>query len=120
LFAIVAGVLAAVGVYGVTARAVSLQSREIGIRLALGSSGSGVVRLFLGRTMWSVVAGVIVGLGGAFAASRLLAPYLFQITPTDPVTFGGVVGLLVAVGTGASWLPARLAARMNPAVVLRR
>jgi predicted permease len=120
LFAIVAGVLAAVGVYGVTARAVSQQAREIGIRLALGSSGSGVVRLFLGRTMWSVVAGLSIGLAGAFAATRLLAPYLFKITPTDPATFAGVVGLLVTVGIGATWLPARLAARMNPAVVLGR
>jgi ABC-type antimicrobial peptide transport system permease subunit len=120
LFAVIAGVLAAVGVYGVTARTVSQQSREIGIRLALGSSGSGVVRLFLGRTMSSVVAGLAVGVAGAFAASRLLAPYLFKVTPTDPLTFVGVVGLLVAVGIGASWLPARFAARMNPAVVLRR
>ena len=120
LFAIVAAVLAAVGVYGVTARAVSQQSREIGIRLALGSSGSGVARLFLVRTIWSIVAGLSVGLVGAIAASRLLAPYLFKITPTDPITFGGVASLLVAVGIGASWLLARLAARMNPAVVLRR
>ena len=120
LFAIVAGILAAVGVYGVAARAVSQQSREIGIRLALGSPGSGVVRLFLGRTIWSVVAGLSVGLIGAVAASRLLAPYLFEVTPTDPYIFGGVVALLVAVGIGASWLPARSASRMNPAVVLRR
>ena len=120
LFAILAGVLAAVGVYGVTARAVSQQSREIGIRLALGSSGSGIVRLFLGRTMGSIVSGLSVGLAGALAASRLLAPYLFTIAPTDPVTFSSVVGLLVAVAIGASWLPARLAARMNPAVVLHR
>jgi ABC-type antimicrobial peptide transport system permease subunit len=120
LFAIVAAVLAAVGVYGVTARAINQQSREIGIRIALGASGTRVVRLFLGRTLWSVVAGLSVGLAGAFAASRLLAPYLFKIAPTDPVAFGGALGLLVAVGFGATWLPAQSAARLNPAAVLRR
>jgi ABC-type antimicrobial peptide transport system permease subunit len=120
LFAIIAGVLATVGVYGVTARAVSQQSREIGIRMALGSSGGAVVRLFLSRTMTSVALGLAVGLAGAFASSRVLAPYLYKVAPTDPLTFGGVVGALVLVGAVASWLPARSAARTNPAAVLRR
>ena len=120
LFAIIAGVLAAIGVYGVTARAVSQQSREIGIRMALGSSGSAVVRLFLARTMSGVAIGLAVGLVGALASSRLLAPYLYKVAPTDPMTFGGVVALLVIVGAAASWLPARTASRTNPATVLRQ
>jgi putative ABC transport system permease protein len=120
LFGLVAAVLAAVGVYGVTARAVSLETREIGIRMALGSSGGAVIRLFISRTMIGVATGVAVGLVGAFAASRLLAPYLFGVKPSDPVTFAAVLGLLVVVSAAASWLPARIASRTNPAVVLRR
>ena len=120
LFAVIAVVLATIGVYGVTARAVTQQAREIGIRMALGSSGAAVIRLFVSRTMVGVVAGVAIGLAGAVAASRLLAPYLFGIKPGDPLTFGGVLALLVVVGACASWLPARVASRTNPAVVLRR
>ena len=120
LLAVIAAVLATIGVYGVTARAVAQQAREIGIRMALGSSGGAVIRLFVSRTMIGVVVGVAVGLVGAFAASRLLAPYLFGIRPGDPLTFGAVLALLIAVGVTASWLPARVASRTNPAVVLRR
>jgi len=120
LFAVIAVVLATIGVYGVTARAVTQQTREIGIRMALGSSAAAVIRLFVSRTMVGVVAGVAMGLAGAVAASRLLAPYLFGITPGDPLTFGGVLALLIAVGVAASWLPARVASRTNPAEVLRR
>ncbi len=120
LFGFLAVVLAAVGVYGVTSRAVNLETREIGIRMALGSSGGAVIRLFVSRTMVGVTAGVAVGLVGAHAASRLLSPYLFGVKPSDPLTFAGVLGLLVAVSATASWLPARIASRTNPAVVLRR
>jgi putative ABC transport system permease protein len=120
LFGVIAAVLATIGVYGVTARAVSQQSREIGIRMALGSSGAAVIRLFISRTMVGVGVGVVIGLVGAFAASRLLAPYLFGIRPSDPLTFASVLALLVAVGVAASWVPARVASRTNPAVVLRR
>jgi putative ABC transport system permease protein len=120
LFGILAGVLAAVGVYGVTARAVAQKSREIGIRMALGATAERVVQLFVSRTMADVASGGALGIVGAYAGSRLLAPYLFGISPTDPVTFGGVLVLLAAVGLGASWIPARVAARTNPATVLRR
>jgi predicted permease len=120
LFAVVAALIAAVGVYGVTARAITQQSREIGIRMALGATGSGVIRLFVSRTMAGVGAGIIVGLVGAYVASRVLAPYLFGISATDPLTFGGVMALLVVVGIAASSIPARSASRTNPAVVLRR
>jgi predicted permease len=120
LFGVIAALLATIGVYGVTARAVSQHTREIGIRMALGSSGGAVIRLFISRTMTGVVVGVVAGLAGAFAASRLLAPYLFGVKPSDPPTFAAVLSLMVVVSAVASWLPARLASRTNPAVVLRR
>ena len=120
LFGVIAAMLATIGVYGVTARAVSQQGREIGIRMALGSSGGAVIRLFVSRTMVGVAIGVALGMIGALAASKLLAPYLFGIAPGDPVTFGAVLAVLIAVGIAASWVPARVASRMNPAVVLRR
>ena len=120
LFAVVAALIAAVGVYGVTARAVTQQSREIGIRMALGSTGGGVIRLFVSRTMTGVAGGMVFGMAGAYAASRVLAPYLFGISPTDPFTFGAVLALLAFVGVAASWIPARSASRTNPAVVLRK
>jgi len=119
LFGVIAAVLATIGVYGVTARAVTQQGREIGIRMALGSTAGAVIRLFMSRTMVGVVAGIAIGVIGAFGASRLLAPYLFGIRPTDPMTFASVLALLVTVGIAASWLPARVASRTNPASVLR-
>ena len=120
LFGVIAAVLATIGVYGVTARAVSQQSREIGIRMALGSSGGAVIRLFISRTMIGVVIGVVVGLGGAFAASKLLAPYLFGVTPGDPVTFRRCSGCWWWSASPQAGFPARVASRTNPAVVLRR
>ena len=120
LFGVIAALLATIGVYGVTARAVSQQTREIGIRMALGAPGCAVICLFIWRTMAGVVAGAVVGLGGAFAASRLLAPYLFSVKPSDPLTFGTVLSLMVFVSAVASWLPAQVASRTNPAAVLRR
>ena len=78
-----------------------------------------MIRLFMSRTMVGVVAGIAIGVIGAFGASRLLAPYLFGIRPTDPMTFASVLALLVTVGIAASWLPARVASRTNPASVLR-
>ena len=119
LFAALAAALAAIGIYGVTARAVARQRREIGIRMALGSSGSRVVALFVRRTGVAVALGTAVGLAGAFAASRFLAPYLFATNPTDPILYAGASALLGATALAAAWLPARTAASANPATVLR-
>jgi predicted permease len=119
LFAALAAVLAAVGIYGVTARAVARQRREIGIRMALGSSARLVVGLFVRRAGVAVALGAGVGLVGAFAASRLLAPYLFATDPADPSIYAATTLLLTVVALAASWLPARRAARTNPASVLR-
>lgn len=120
LFGAVAAVLATIGVYGVTARAVTQQAREIGIRVALGSTAGAVIRLYVSRTMTGVVVGIVVGLIVAVVSSRVLAPYLFGVRASDPMTFMGVLALLLSVGVAASWLPAHVASRTNPATVLRR
>jgi len=115
----IAALLAAIGMYGVTARAVARQRREIGIRMALGSSAMRVVTLFVQRTGAAVALGIATGLAGAFAASRFLAPYLFATNPADPMLYAGAATLLAFAGLGATLLPARRAAGMNPASVLR-
>jgi hypothetical protein len=119
LFGALAAVLAAVGVYGVSARAAARRTREIGIRMALGSSRRAVVALLLAHTMRAAAAGLAVGTLGALAGARVLAPYLFGVGAADPVTYAGVAAALAAVSAVACWLPARRAARENPAVVLR-
>jgi predicted permease len=119
LFGIMAGVLAAVGLFGVTARTVSGRTREVGIRVALGATTASVVRMIVAHTLAGVTIGVVAGVLGAVAASRLLSPYLFGVTAYDPVAYGGIVGLLAAVSLVATWLPARRAGRVQPAMVLR-
>ncbi|HUQ80027.1 MAG TPA: ABC transporter permease, partial [Gemmatimonadaceae bacterium] len=119
LFAVLSGMLAAIGVYGVTARAVARQRREIGIRMALGSTSARVVALFVQRTGVAVSLGTAAGLAGAFAVSRSLAPYLYDTSSSDPLSYAGGATLLIVVAIIASWLPARRSARTNPASVLR-
>lgn len=119
LFATIAGALAVVGIYGVTARAVARQRREIGIRIALGSSSVRVIALFAQRAGVAVALGVSIGLTGAVGASRFLAPYLFATNPTDPSLYAGAAALLAAAALAATWVPARRASRASPAAVLR-
>ena len=119
LFAVLSGMLAAIGVYGVTARAVARQRREIGIRMALGSTSARVVVLFVQRAGVAVSLGAVVGLGGAFALSPSIAPYLYDTSPSEPVSYAGGATLLILVAIVGSWLPARRSARTNPASVLR-
>jgi putative ABC transport system permease protein len=117
-FAALAAVLAGVGLYGVTLRAVARRTREAGIRVALGATAGMVTRLMMVDTVAGVALGVVAGVVPAvFAASRL-SPYLFGVTAHDPVVFGGVLGLLAIVAVTASVLPARRAGRTNPATVL--
>ena len=120
IFAAVAGVLAAIGIYGVTARAVARQRREIGIRMALGSSASRVIALFIQRAGVGVALGIAAGLLGAFGASRFLAPYLFATNPSDPMLYAVAASLLVMAALMSAWLPARRAACTEPASVLRQ
>jgi len=118
-FAIIALVLAAVGIYGVISYTVSQRSRELGIRIALGASRERVVRLVLGQGLWLTLSGVAIGLAAAFWLTRLIASLLFGVGAVDPITFAGVSVLLVGVAALASWLPARRAARVDPVIAMR-
>jgi predicted permease len=119
LFGAMALVLAAVGMYGVTARAVGRRTREVGIRVAVGAPTRSIVAMLVNQTLAGVALGVAAGTILALAASRVLAPYLFGITTHDPITYSAILGFLAAVSIVASWLPARRASRIEPAIVLR-
>ena len=119
-FAVMALVLGGLGVYGVVSYAVSCRQREIGLRLALGSTSSGIARWVLRHGAVLVLAGIGLGFTGALASGRLLEGLLFGIEPSDPATFVLVPLVLSTVAILASWLPARRATRVDPAVVLRQ
>jgi putative ABC transport system permease protein len=118
IFASVALVLAAVGIYGVTSYGVSQQTHEIGIRLALGASGDRVLRDVVGRGVKLTLMAVAIGLAGAIAMGRLAAAVLFGVTPIDPVALGGAATILGLVSIGACYIPARRASRVDPVVAL--
>jgi len=119
LFGVIAAILSAVGMYGVTARAVARRTREVGIRVALGATTSSVVRMIVRGTLAGVTTGILIGTATAIVVSRVLAPYLYGVTTRDPLAYAGTLGLLTGVAVMASWLPARRAGRVEPAVVLR-
>ncbi|MGW8265876.1 MAG: ADOP family duplicated permease [Longimicrobiales bacterium] len=118
-FAISGLFLAALGIYGVVSYAVARRSREMGIRLALGATGGTVSGMVLAGAMGPVILGLIVGLAGAWALSRVLSGFLYDVQPTDPVTFLGVVLLLLMTGWVASWIPARRGTRVDPMITMR-
>ena len=118
-FALLALLLALIGVYGVMAYAVAQRSREIGIRMALGAAHANVVRMVLWSGLRIVAVATAVGLAAAYGGARLIERQLFQVPPTDPVTFISVPALLAAVAAIACWLPARRAARVDPAITLQ-
>jgi putative ABC transport system permease protein len=118
-FAFLALLLAAIGVYGVMAYSVAQRMREIGIRIALGASQRQVLRIVLGEGARLGVWGVLIGLIGSLAATRLLSSQLYGVKPTDPSTFGAVALLLALVAILAAYVPARRAARVDPISVLR-
>jgi predicted permease len=119
LFAVSATLIATCGLYGLMAYAVAQRRREIGVRMALGAGRRDVLRLVLTRALRIVIAGLVVGLAGAAAVTRVLQTFLFGVTPTDPIAFTIVTLLLMAVGLMAAWLPARRASRIDPCVALR-
>ncbi|HEX8765667.1 MAG TPA: FtsX-like permease family protein [Candidatus Acidoferrum sp.] len=119
IFAGLALLLAAVGIYGVTSYAVSQRTQEIGLRMALGAQTHAVRRMILGQTLKLTLIGVTVGLVGSYLLAQFLASLLFGVSVHDPLTFLGVAVLLIAVALGASYLPARRAMRVDPMVALR-
>ena len=119
VFAAIALVLAAVGIYGVISYAVSMRTRELGIRIALGATGQQVSRLVLRQGVSLAFAGVVVGGVGAFWLSRLLTKLLFGVSASDPLTFFGVAALLTGIAALACYVPARRAARVDPVLAMR-
>src|SRR6185436_14609039 len=118
-FAVLALVLASVGIYGVIAHSVTQRTHEIGVRMALGAAGWDVLRLVLGEGVGLALAGVVIGLGGAAALTRLMTGLLFGIGVTDATTYGGVAALLLTVALLASYIPSRRAMRIEPVSALR-
>jgi putative ABC transport system permease protein len=119
LFAGVAVVLAGIGLYGVVAYLVSRRTREIGIRMALGAKGGDVVRMVLSQGIRPAVAGIVLGVGGAYWSSRVLQSLLYNVESSDLLTFAGVTALLLGVVVLAILLPARRASRVAPIEALR-
>ncbi len=119
IFAGVALVLAAVGIYGVMSYSVAQRTREIGIRMALGAQTGAVLKLALGYGLKLVLIGIAIGLIAAFALTRLMSTLLFGVTATDPITFTLISLLLISVAALASYIPARRATKVNPIIALR-
>jgi putative ABC transport system permease protein len=118
-FSALALVMAAVGVFGVTAYAVSQRTHELGVRMALGADRSTVLRLVLRQELTACALGIIVGLGGALALSSVLQSLLYGVPRRDPATLAIVSLMLIAVTTVAGYLPARRATRIDPVRALR-
>jgi ABC-type antimicrobial peptide transport system permease subunit len=119
IFGAAALFLAAVGVYGVLSFSVSQRTQEMGVRIALGAKGSDVLGLVVRQGLTLAAAGVVLGLVGAFGVTRVIQSLLYNVTATDPISFGGVALFLALIAAAASYLPARRATAVDPIVALR-
>src|SRR5262245_39989827 len=119
IFAGVALLLAAIGTYGVLSYLVTERQREIGIRVALGASAGGIVRLVLRQGMAITIAGIVAGVVGALALARVTQSLLFGVSPTDPATYVGVGSVILVVALLACLIPAQRAMRVDPLVAIR-
>jgi len=120
VFGCVALTLAAIGLYGVLSYGIARRKSEIAVRIALGAQPSRVIAMILRETIALVIAGLTVGAGLAYAASRLIDNRLYGVAPQDPMTLALAVGLLVTVAIGAAYVPARRASRLDPMAALRQ
>ena len=119
VFAAVAMLLTAAGLYGVLSQTVAQRRREIGIRMAMGARPADVLREVLGNALGLVLVGLAAGLAGAVAATRVMKNLLFEVSPVDPVVFAGAGVAMAVVGMMAGFVPARRAAGVDPVVTLR-
>jgi ABC-type antimicrobial peptide transport system permease subunit len=119
IFGAVALLLAAIGTYGVVSYIVTERQREIGIRVALGADSGRVVRLVLTQGLSLALIGIVIGIGGAFALSRLVQKLLFGVSPSDPMTYAGVAAVIGAVALVACMVPARRAMMVDPLTAIR-
>jgi len=119
VFALVALFLSAVGLYGVVAFSVTQRTREIGLRMALGAAPVSVLRMVLGDGMKLAVIGVAAGIAGAIALARFIQTLLFEIPPSDPVSYAATAVLLLAIAALACYVPARRAMRVDPMIALQ-
>jgi putative ABC transport system permease protein len=120
IFAALALLLAATGIYGVVHYTVAERTREVGVRVALGATPGAVMGLIVREGMRTPLVGILIGIAGAMATTRLLSGVLYGIGPMDPITFGGVAATLAGVALLACLLPARRATRVDPVSALRR